>query len=100
MRFAALCLAVVVAAFGALDLAAQAKPNFSGVWVGVGAEKPVRELTVKHDDSTLSFDGGPDYKATLQLDGAETKIIAPDGKPLLVKAAWTGNTLVVTLYMP
>jgi hypothetical protein len=100
MRFAAVCLAVVAAAFAAVDLTAQAKPNFSGVWIGVGAQKPVRELNVKHDDSTLSFDGGPDYKATLRLDGGETKIIAPDGKPLLAKAAWTGNTLVVTLYMP
>jgi len=100
MRFAALCLVVAAAAFGAVELAAQAKPNLSGVWVGVGTQKPVRELNVKQDGSTLEFDGGPDYKATLKLDGSETKIIAPDGKPLLAKAAWTGNTLVVTLHMP
>ena len=100
MRLAALCLVFFAAAFGVVELAAQAKPNFSGVWVGVGAQKPVRELNVKHDSSTLAFDGGPDYKATLNLDGSETKIIAPDGKPLLAKAAWTGNTLVVTLHMP
>ena len=100
MRFAALCLVLVAAAFGAVESAAQAKPDFSGVWVAVGAQKPVRELTVKHDGSTLTFDGGPDYKATLNLDGSETKIIAPDGKPLLAKTAWTGKTLVLTLHMP
>jgi hypothetical protein len=102
MRFAALGLGLVLvtATFGAVELAAQARPNFSGAWVGVGVEKPVRELNVKHDGSTLAFDGGPDYKATLNLDGSETKIIAPDGKPLLVTTAWTGNTLVVTLHMP
>ena len=100
MRFAALCLIFVAATASVCELAAQAKPNFSGVWVAVEAQKPPRELNVKHDGSTLAFDGGPDYKATLNLDGSEAKIIAPDGKPLLAKVGWTGNTLVVTLYMP
>ena len=100
MRFAALCLVFAAAVVGTVELAAQAKPNFSGVWVGVGTQKPARELNVKHDASTLAFDGGPDYKATLHLDGSETKIIAPDGKPLLAKVAWAGDTLVVTLHMP
>ena len=36
MRFPALCLVFVAAAVGAVELAAQAKPNLSGVWVGVG----------------------------------------------------------------
>ncbi len=100
MRFTALCLVFVAALVGAGELAAQAKPNFSGVWVRVEPQKPARELHVKDDGSTLAFDGGPDYKATLNLDGSDTKIIAPDGKPLLAKVAWTGNTLVVTLHMP
>ena len=100
MRFPALCFVIAAATLGAVGLGAQARPNFSGAWVGVGAQGSVRDLNVKHDGSTLAFDGGPDYRATLSLDGSETKIIAPDGKPLLVKAAWTGNTLVVTLYMP
>lgn len=100
MRLAALSVVLVTATFGAVELAAQAKPNLSGVWVSVGGQEPVRELNVKHDGATLVFDGGPDYKATLNLDGSETKVIAPDGKPLLAKAVWTGTTLVVTLYMP
>ncbi len=100
MKFVTICLVFVVAAFGAVGLAAQGKPNLSGVWISVGPQQGIRELSVKQDGSTLSFDGGPDYKATIKLDGSETKMSAPDEKPLLVKAAWEGNTLVVTVHNP
>ena len=101
MKFVTLCLVLVVAAFGAVGLAAQDRPNFSGTWIGVGPEQRIRELTIKHDDSTLSFEGQPDVtKHTFKLDGSETEMSAPDGKPLLAKAVWEGKTLVVTIHFP
>jgi len=100
MKFVTLGLVFVVAACGAVGLAARGSPNLSGMWISVGPEQPIRELSVKHDGSTLSFDGGPDYKATFKLDGSETTLSAPDGKSLRVKAAWEGNTLVVTVRDP
>jgi hypothetical protein len=82
-------------------LTAQARPNFSGTWIVVGPEQGIRELTIKQDDSTLSLEGQPDVtKRTFKLDGSGTEMSAPDGKPLLAKAAWEGNTLVVTIYFP
>ena len=101
MKFVALCLVFVVAAFGAVGFAAQEKPNFSGTWIVVGPEQGIRELTIKHDASTLSLEGQPDVtKRTFKLDGSETEMSAPDGKPLLAKAVWEGNTLVVTVHFP
>ena len=93
-------LLFVVAAFVAIGLAAQGKPNFSGTWIAVGPQ-PIQELTIKHDDSTLSLEGKPDVaKRTFKLDGSDTEMSAPDGKALLAKAAWEGNTLVVTIHFP
>jgi hypothetical protein len=101
MKFVTLCLVLVVAAFGAVGLAAQGKPNFSGTWIGVGPQQGIRELTIKQDGSTLSFEGQPDVtKRTFKLDGSETEMSAPDGKPLLAKAVWEANTLVVTIHFP
>jgi len=101
MKFVTLCLVLAVAVFGAAGLAAQDKPNFSGTWVVVGPDQGIRELTIKHDDSTLSLEGQPDVaKRTFKLDGSDTEMSAPDGKPLLAKAAWEGKTLVVTIYFP
>jgi hypothetical protein len=49
----------------------------------------------------LSFEGQPDVtKRTFTLDGSETEMSAPDGKPLLAKAVWEGNTLVMTIHLP
>jgi hypothetical protein len=101
MKFVTLCLVLVVAAFGAVGLAAQDRANFSGTWIGVGPEQGIRELTIKHDGSTLSLEGQPDVtKRTFKLDGSETEMSAPDGKPLLARAAWEGNKLVVTIHFP
>jgi hypothetical protein len=101
MKFVTLCLVSVVAAFGAVGLAAQDRPNFSGTWIGVGPQQGIRELTITHDASTLSLEGQPDVtKRTFKLDGSETEMSAPDGKPLLAKAAWEGNKLVVTIHFP
>jgi hypothetical protein len=101
MKLVTLCLVFVVAAFGAVGLAAQGRPNFSGTWIGVGPQQGIRELTIKHDESTLSFEGQPDVtKRTFKLDGSETKMSGPDGKPLLAKAVWEGNRLVVTIHFP
>ena len=101
MKFVTLCLVLVVAVFGAVGMGAQGKPNFSGTWIGVGPQQSVRELTIKHDDSTLSLEGQPDMpKHTFKLDGSETAMSAPDGKPLLAKAVWEGNTLAVTIHFP
>jgi len=101
MKFVALYLALAVAALGALGLAAQEKPNFSGTWIGIGPQPEIRELTIKQDSSTLSLEGEPGFATrTFKLDGTATEMSAPDGKPLLTKAAWEGNTLVVTIYFP
>ena len=101
MKFVTPCLVLVVATFGVLGLSAQARPNFSGTWIGVGPQPPIRELTINHDDSTLSLEGQPDVaKRTFKLDGSETEMSAPDGKPLFARAAWEGNTLVVTIHFP
>jgi hypothetical protein len=101
MKFVTQCLVFIVAAFGAVGLAAQGRPNFSGTWIGVGPQQGIRELTIKHDGSTLSLEGQPDVtKRTFKLDGSETQMSAPDGKPLLAKAVWEGNTLVVAIHFP
>ena len=101
MKFVTLCLVLVVAAFGAAGLAAQDRPNFSGTWIGVEPQQVIRELTIKHDGSTLALEGQPDVaRRTFKLDGSETEMSAPDGKPLLARAAWEGKTLVVTIHFP
>ena len=101
MKFAARCLIFVVGALGGVALAAQGKPNLSGKWTSVGSQQGIRELTIKHDASTLSLEGQPDVtKRTFKLDGSETEMSAPDGKPLLARAAWEGKTLVVTIHFP
>jgi hypothetical protein len=101
MKFVTLCLVLVVAAFGAVESAAQDRPNFSGTWIGVEPGQAIRELTITHDASTLSLEGQPDVaKRTFKLDGSESEMSAPDGKPLLARAAWEGKTLVVTIHFP
>ena len=100
MKFVPLCLVFVVSAAGAVTLPAQDRPNFSGTWIGVGTQ-PIRELTITQDDSTLTFEGQPDVaRRTFRLDGSGTEMSAPDGKPLLARAAWEGRTLVVTIHFP
>jgi hypothetical protein len=101
MKIVTLCLGFVVGAFGAVGLTAQARPNFSGTWVGVAPQQEIRELTVTHDGSVLSFEGKPDVtKRTFVLDGSETEMTGPDGKPLRAKAAWEGSKLVMTIHFP
>ena len=98
MKFVTLCLVVVAAASGAVGLPAQGKPNLSGTWISVGPQEPIQELTIKQDDSTLSLESQPDgSKHTFNLDGSDTRMSGPDGKPLLAKAVWEGKTLVVTV---
>jgi hypothetical protein len=99
MEFRTRCLVVVVAAFGAAGLAAQDRPNFSGTWIGVEPQQAIRELTIKQDGSILPLEGQPDVtRRTFKLDGSETQMSAPDGKPLLARAAWEGKTLFVTIH--
>jgi hypothetical protein len=101
MKVVTLCLVFVLAAVGAVELAAQGKPNMSGAWISVEPQQAVRELTIKHDGSTLALEGRPDViSVTYTLDGSETKISGPDGKFALAKAAWKGNTLVITIHDP
>ena len=101
MKFLTLCLVLVVTAFGAVELSAQGKPNFSGRWTAEGSPQGLRELTLKQDASTLTLEGQPGLtKRTFKLDGSETEMSAPDGKPLLAKLVWEGKALVVTIYFP
>ena len=49
----------------------------------------------------MTLEGQPDLtKRTFKLDGSETEMSAPDGKPLLAKLVWEGNTLVMTVNSP
>ena len=101
MKFVTLCLVLVAAVFGTVEVSAQAKPNFSGTWIAVAPQEGIRELTIKHDASTLTLEGQPGLtKRTFKLDGSETDMSAPDGKPLRAKAVWEGNTVVVTIHFP
>src|ERR1044072_2905633 len=101
MKFVTLCLVFVISALCAVGLAAQRRPHVSGSWSAVASQQDIRELTIKQDDSTLSLEGQPDVaKRTFKLDGSATEMSAPDGKPLLAKAAWEANTLVVTIHFP
>ena len=100
MRLVTLCLAFVVAGVCAAGLAAQARPNFSGVWVSADGSQTTQTLTVKQDGSTLTTVDSLNFKLTVNLDGSETTFPAPDGKPLLAKMAWKGNALVVTIHFP
>ena len=101
MKFVTLCLVAVVTALGLVGVAAQGRPNLSGTWIAVPSQQNTRELTIQHDGATRSIAGHPDFrKHTFTLGGRETKMSAPDGKPLLGKAAWEGNTLVLTVHFP
>lgn len=100
MKTAFLCLGLVVAAVGG-GLAAQDRPNLSGAWVSVDPQQHIRELTIKHDGSTLALEGRPDViSVSYTIGGSETKMSLPNGKYVLAKAAWAGNTLVVTIHDP
>jgi hypothetical protein len=101
MKIMTLCLGIVVAATGAVGFAAQERPNLSGAWVSVDPRPPVRELTIKQNGSTLALEGRPDVVSmTYPLDGSQTKMSLPDGTYVLSKAAWAGDTLVVTIHDP
>ena len=108
MRFAtaiaaACALAAVFNAPAALARVPQ-RPNFSGRWVIVEPPKGAgQEQVVKHDDKMLSKTpvsdrGGP--PATYELDGMEHRsVMSMRGEQIVTvtKAAWEGNTLVVTI---
>ena len=100
---AAAALVAVVGAPGASARVEQ-RPNFSGHWVIVQPEKGAgREQVIRHDDKVLSKTpvgdrGGP--PATYQIDGVEHRAVLPmRGEEIVTvtKAAWEGNTLVVTI---
>ena len=96
-----IALALLAALVIPFPAAGQAKPDFSGTWLVVGPEQGIRELTITQDASTLSLEGQPDVaKHTFKLDGSDTEMSAPDGKPLLAKAVWEGKTLVITVHFP
>ena len=107
MRFAgiaAACAVLSLAGAAPVIARAQARPNFSGRWVIVQPEKGAgQEQIIKHDDKVLtktpvSERGGP--PATYELDGMEHRTVLPMGGQQIVtvtKAAWEGNTLVVTI---
>jgi hypothetical protein len=116
--------AVVIASAG---IFAQAKPSFAGKWTrdaapagdpaagggrgrGMGGGGLGQELTITQDATTLTIEymgGGRNpapQKLTYKLDGSESKNAAPGrggaATELVSKAAWTGNTLVVTTTTP
>ena len=101
MKIVVLCLGLTVAAVGAVGLTAQERPNLSGAWGSVDPQQHIRELTIKHDGSTLAVEGQPDViSVTYTIGGSESKMNLPNGKHVLAKAAWAGNTLVLTIHDP
>lgn len=98
MKRVTLCLVALVALFGGVGLVAQNRPNFSGVWVDVATNSQV--LTVKHDETALTFKVDPFSEVTVNMDGSQTPMPLPDGNVLLVKGAWDDRRLVVTYYLP
>lgn len=95
------CLGLVIAAAGVVGMAVQDRPNLSGTWVSVDPQQHIRELTIKHDGSTLTLEGRPDViSVSYTIGGSETKMSLPNGKYVLAKAAWAGNTLVLTIHDP
>jgi hypothetical protein len=56
MKCVTLCLVFVVAAFGAVGLATQGKPNLSGTWISIGPQQ-----------QTLSVAGHQDHDQTRWL---------------------------------
>jgi hypothetical protein len=79
MRIVRLGVVLLAVAFAAIvESSAQAKPDFSGVWVGVDAQA-IPQLTVKQDSSTLAFDGGPTYRATISLTDPKLRSSLPMG---------------------
>jgi len=101
MKTVLLYLGLVIAAAGIVGVAAQDKPNLSGAWVSVDPQQHIRELTIKHDGSTLALEGRPDVISVRYIiGGSETKMNLPNGKYVLAKAAWDGNTLVLTIHDP
>lgn len=101
---AAVCVLIPLAGAPAASTQAQQHPNFSGRWVIVQPEKGAGfEQIIKHDDKMLSKTpvgdrGGP--PATYQIDGIEHRtVMSMRGEQIVsvTKAAWEGNTLVVTI---
>jgi hypothetical protein len=104
----------------AVNLGAQAKPNFSGKWVmdpppaatanagggragGAGAPAGFQagfgaEFTVKQDDKTLSISRGQGSPIVYKLDGSESKnMVTRNGEQQeqIAKAVWEGDKLVI-----
>ena len=99
-RLAAASLALILMmSLGATVVASQ-KPSFSGTWIVQPPNKGAgREQVVKQDEKTLSVTnagrtvtyqlGGPEVRQTMAMRGGEIVI--------LNKAAWEGNTIVLTI---
>ena len=58
-----------------------------------------REVGAGADGDRVFAVWSRDHLGTL-LDGSETEMRAPDGKPLLAKAVWAGKKLVMTVHSP
>ena len=103
MRRAFITLAI---AAGGLVLA-QAKPDFSGIWVAVtgpNAGAPGAELHIKQTAQTITIghpegDHGPSHNPVYKLDGVEAKQpnLAHPQETDITKASWDGNRLVIVV---
>jgi hypothetical protein len=93
LRQLVLAAACAVVAVALLD--AQAKPNFSGLWLAVSpAEAAGQEQRVRHTDTTLSTSHdseGDGHATTYKLDGSESRNeLTTHGEKIvtLSKAQW------------
>lgn len=81
---------------------AQAKPDFSGVWVAVSPDTAGFEETIRQDGQTLTLihaAEGEDHQQVYRLDGTETRnTTASHGQEIvsIARARWDGVRLVIT----
>src|SRR6202035_3326891 len=116
----AICVAVWLLA--AVQVLAQAKPDFSGTWVvdttkgspaddalGMQGHFPKLTISIRQTDTTLTFEaktaGGPGSTTIYKLDGSESRNPQPvpgsAGKMnLAYRSTWVGDKLVTTIAPP
>ena len=119
MRRVATLVSTAAVMMFTVGLLAQAKPNFAGKWVREAPAAPATPPaggggggrgggggggwgatnTITQDATTLTVEytqGENPVKLVYKLDGTESKNAGGRGGETVSKAAWVGNTLVIT----
>ena len=93
-------IAAVLACLFVASLAAQKRPDFSGIWVLSPPSKSAgKEYVVKHDEKSLSTTMGR-RPVTYQLDGIEQLSQVPMSGDVIrvsTRAGWEKDRIVITV---